>query len=148
MKIGFTGTRQGLTDPQMMALTEWVLTTARTVTFDEFHHGDCVGADAEAHWVVLRASTATIIIHPPNRDGLRAFCHRKSNLSTRRSSVLQPKEYLKRNRDIVDAVDLMLVCPAQLKEEKHSGTWATERYAKRKNKPRVIIYPNGKVEHK
>lgn len=147
MKIGFTGTRQGLTDPQVMALTEWILMIQRSVTFDEFHHGDCVGADAEAHWVVLRASTATIIIHPPSQEGLRAFCHRKSNISTRRSSVLQPKEYLRRNRDIVDAVDLVIVCPAQLKEQVRSGTWSTDRYAKRRGKPRVIIYPDGKVEH-
>ena len=33
---------------------------------DEFHHGDCVGADEQAHDVIVTQEGVTIVIHPHN----------------------------------------------------------------------------------
>jgi hypothetical protein len=45
MKVGFTGTRKGMTPQQRVAFAELVITLRPT----QAHHGDCVGADAEFH---------------------------------------------------------------------------------------------------
>lgn len=70
MRIGFTGTRDVLTDQQKQSLIQ-LLAEYRPA---EFHHGDCVGADAEVHAIVQRYCTmARIIIHPPSNLAMRAF---------------------------------------------------------------------------
>ena len=62
--------------------------------------------------------------------------------------ILDPRPYLARNRDIVDASDLMLACPAEQQEVLRSGTWATIRYALKRDKHLIVIHPNGAaVEH-
>ncbi len=94
-----------------------------------FHHGDCIGADAEAH-DIAREFSYGVEIHPPLESRKRAWC----------SSMLvhDPKPYLERNHDIVDACHLLIACPAG-PEVMRSGTWATIRYARRTGVPVVII---------
>jgi hypothetical protein len=70
----------------------------------EFHHGDCLGADAVAHAIVRSwRPTARIIIHPPSSDSLRAFCQGDAHLA--------PKPYLARNQDIVDECEVLVAAP-------------------------------------
>ena len=133
--VGFTGTREGLTSAQREALVKVLYRLYSDGS--EFHHGDCVGADEEAH-EIAREIGYEIHIHPPSISRLRAFC--KGDV------VYSPKPYLERNHDIVDASDILVACPAQSYEVLRSGTWATVRYARRVGKPIVIIYPNGSVE--
>ena len=45
MKLGFTGTRRGMTSDQQIRVTLLVAELGPK----EAHHGDCVGADAEFH---------------------------------------------------------------------------------------------------
>ena len=65
MRVGFTGTREGLTSAQRDALREVLRALAPSV----LAHGDCVGSDAAAHavardldgvdqWKVARAAGA------------------------------------------------------------------------------------------
>ncbi len=45
IEVGFTGTRRGMIMPQRFGFKDLV----KTLLMDKFHHGDCVGSDAQAH---------------------------------------------------------------------------------------------------
>jgi hypothetical protein len=129
MRLGFTGARKGMSDQQKEALRQLLIEFQPT----EFHHGDCIGADSQAHAIVRAHSRAKIIIHPPNKDRYRAFCEGDRSKP--------PKEYLQRNRDIVDECDMLLAAPETEREELRSGTWSTVRYARGNNVSVAILKP-------
>lgn len=141
MKIGFTGTQIGMTDAQKESFLK--LITELKIT--EFHHGDCVGADEDAHNIVVQyfinlfvneKIKGKIVIHPPKNSSKRAFC--------KAIEIREPKEYLKRNHDIVDETQALIGTPKEPTEQLRSGTWATIRYGKKlDNKYVYIIYPYG-----
>jgi hypothetical protein len=131
MKVGFTGTQQGMTEAQILQLE---LQLSKLIV-SEFHHGDCVGADAQAHFLASKLGIP-IYLHPPLNQSKRAFCDNCHE-------VFEKKIYLERNKDIVDSVELLFVTPKEFREERRSGTWATRRYAKKKKIPVIIIYPDG-----
>ena len=75
-KIGFTGTRAGMTDEQKLVFTGWIITNDPY----EFHHGDCKGADEEAHNIVrVKINRCRMIGHPPDNDKQRAKCKFEMN---------------------------------------------------------------------
>ena len=63
MRIGFIGTRQGMTERKKIAVRDLLASYAGAI----LHHGDAVGADAEAHDIALAVGCA-IVIHPPAID--------------------------------------------------------------------------------
>ncbi len=130
MIIGFTGTRKGMTDAQCSHI-EFIL---MQLGCSEFHHGDCVGADSQAAYLVRSLGTIKIVAHPPVRENFRA----KVPLRPMDRSLV-PKPYLQRNHDIVDACDHLLVAPKSNEEEQRSGTWATYRYARSCGRPITMI---------
>jgi hypothetical protein len=134
-RIGFTGTRQGMT-PMQREVVRRVLLHAT-----EVHHGDCVGADAEVHELAL-AGGLDVVIHPPNDAKLQAHCDGAL-------MVLPPKSYLARDRDIVDETDLLVATPKELKESRaprrSSGTWYCVRYARRIGRRVLIVWPDGET---
>lgn len=135
MKIGFTGTRQGLTDAQIIFLSN-ILSSIPVI--HEFHHGDCVGADQTVHKLISQFGNPWIVGHPPIDPKFRAF--------TRCHETREPLPYLKRNHNIVDDTQRLLACPRGMNEVIRSGTWATIRYARKQNKLIKIIFPDGTVE--
>jgi hypothetical protein len=118
MRVGFTGTSEGMSESQRNQLREWLSTHA---PITEFHHGDCVGADHEAHQIAI-AYDIDIYIHPPENASKRAWCGGAVH-------IYPTKPYLARNHDIVDLTDVLIVAPKTDTEELRSGTWATYRYA-------------------
>lgn len=132
--IGFTGTRKGMT-PQQRETLRMVFQFYSDE--DLFHHGDCVGADSEAH-ELARLVDMQIHLHPPDNPKARAFC---------RGAVVEvaPKPYLERNHDIVDSSSILIAAPATDEEELRSGTWATVRYARKTGKTVVTIWPSGRT---
>jgi len=91
MIYGFTGTQAGMTQEQKESFKNICELAASLEIFCQFHHGDCIGADADAHDIAEKYMD--IVIHPPLNNSKRAF--KNSN------KILEPKEYLTRNKDIV-----------------------------------------------
>lgn len=128
MKIGFTGTREGMSQGQKENLVQILQNYNPT----EFHHGDCAGADEQAHDIVREFfPDCKIVVHPPESDYLRAY--------KQGDVMLDPLPYLQRDRKIVDQTDMLIGTPLTLTETKGSGTWYTIKYAKRINKDVKVL---------
>ena len=134
MHVSFTGTRRGLTEEQRTSLKK-IFTEAKATVFT---HGDCVGADYDAH-MVAHEMGLTIRKRPCYLDTQRAFAEEGE-------TVADPEAPLDRNKKIVDEGKILVACPGQDFEERRSGTWYTIRYARKINKPLVIIWPNGQPQ--
>lgn len=139
-KLGFTGTQHGMTEAQTTTL--WLVLRAnhlRNAGGIELHHGDCIGADAQAHDHAKELGMR-VVIHPPTNPKKRAF-------KEGADETLPPDEYLVRNRAIVDATTGLVGCPAEMEEQSRGGTWSTIRYAASRNKDVVIIFPDGVIKN-
>jgi hypothetical protein len=143
IKVGFTGTKRGMTSLQADKVEE-ILAEVRQLRsaeslllgWPEFHHGDCVGADAGAHAIARRCGYR-VVLHPPIEASLRAFCFADESR--------EPAEYLTRNRDIVRETGLLIATPKRMGEEMRSGTWATVREARRHFTACLLVWVNGSV---
>jgi len=133
MKVGFTGTQDGMTNLQKQLTFDEVM----MLDPDEAHHGCCVGADFEFDGLLDFTSVETVIGHPP----IKTFKMARCNCDIFRDA----KDYLDRNKDIVTETNWLIAAPKG-PEELRSGTWSTVRYARRLGKPITIIWPNGIIE--
>lgn len=137
--IGFTGTRFGMSDFQKQQVQTILSQIKHNYPDCEWwgHHGDCEGADAEFHELLIRAGFKTHG-HPPSNPRLWARC--KFDVADK------PQIYRIRNHNIVRAARIVIATPRLPEYEgnqKFSGTWATTRYARQRKKPYVVIMPNG-----
>src|SRR6185503_12138709 len=126
-----------MTAAQLLSLTDTLL----EVGTSELHHGDCVGADAEADLLCQRLDIPRVV-HPPLAAQLRHF-----TLPGPRCTVLVPRPYLERNRAIVDAGDIVIAAPQTLEEQQRSGTWATVRYARRLGRMVILLAPSSAPQY-
>jgi len=131
-RIGFTGTHRGMTYLQKAAL-RLLLDMLQP---NEFHHGDCIGADAEAHHLVKEGVPGCrIVVHPPLRTDSRAACNADIEWP--------PTTYIKRNRHIVVCTELLIATPFERSEQRRGGTWSTVRFALHNKRPVLLIRPDG-----
>lgn len=136
--VGFTGTRKGMSENQKKQLATVFRKAVENGDVIEFHHGDCIGSDAEAD-LIARNFGAEIHIHPPINQKNRAFCFQEGDVQ------YPEKTYSVRDRDIVNSVDIMIAAPKdETREEfRGSGTWSNYRYAKVRQsnvgKPKSVI---------
>lgn len=98
---------------------------------EKFHHGDCVGADAQAHRIA-RQCGLYIIRHPPMEPAGRAFCDFDEDRP--------PKPFLVRNKEVVRESEAIIAMPDG-PERLRSGTWSTVRYAHSLEREVYIIDP-------
>jgi hypothetical protein len=120
MKVGFTGTQIGMSDRQK----EQFVLDLQDLNPTELHHGDCIGADAEAHDIVRAFFPECFIVsHPPIKTNKRAY--KKADVY--RAS----KDYLIRNKDIVNEAEVLFGAPSSDVEELRSGTWSTIRFGRK-----------------
>lgn len=110
MIVGFTGTRQRMSDTQIRQLG-FVL---KILPEPLLLHGGAIGADLQAHQVAVSLDIDTMI-YPANGDPL------------------------KRNRQIAADCDLLIAAPLTDQEELRSGTWATVRYVRKERKPIIFL---------
>lgn len=135
VQIGFTGTQGGMTEAQKVEFTRLYVVYSYDFPCLGFHYGDCVGADEQAFDIVtVITPNAVTWSHPPIDSKKRAW--------TKADHILDPKPYLERNHDIVDVSHMLIACPKG-PEELRSGTWATVRYARKKDLSLLIIQPDG-----
>src|SRR5689334_22924771 len=134
-KIGFTGTQDGMTDKQkenFIEILTWYFNNFPQGL--EFHQGNCIGADEEALRIVQHIDGIWTVAHPPTET------RRQHSLLC--DETREPKWFLDRDHDIVDEVNVLLAAPRSRKEELRSGTWATVRYARKKQRPLEMVWPN------
>lgn len=130
MILGVTGSRSGITKNQVKKLNLFL----DQHDIQELHHGDCIGADQTIHNISVNRNI-NVYIHPPIKRNFRAFCS---------SDFIYPeKEYLSRNRDIVNCSDIVLGFPSNFESVPKSGTWYTINYTKEIFKKVIIIFPDG-----
>lgn len=119
--IGFTGTKHGMT-PQQIQRIRFRLESLKRLGFIWFHHGDCLGADHQAHFIAKELGYK-IALHPPLDKKLAARLEADSDY------VYPDGEYLARDRSIVDKSMMLLAAPKG-RPYPHSGTWYTIHYAR------------------
>lgn len=137
--IGVTATREDLTGSQLRSVIHKLRHLAMTndlygVTL---HQGCCVGGD-EQITIAAAALGMSIIAHPPTDRKLMSML--AFELATERKPE---NPYLMRNRSIVDASDIILAAPKEMREELRSGTWSTIRYARSLNKMMIVVWRDG-----
>lgn len=149
MVIGITGTKQGLTTPQKNVLREILAKANKGKKGCELHHCDGAGADTEVHeMAVSEGLVGSIVIYPPTNTGLRAFsdtinCPAGINIPV---TVKPEKDYIERNKEFIEAIQLLVVLPKASDEQAQSKTWIMFKSAKRANKKIILILPDGKTE--
>lgn len=133
MNIGFTGTRNGMTNEQRETV-RYILSAAPPGSVGV--HGDCVGADADFDALCKQAGLETYCL-PCTFENMRANCT---------AARAEPKPPMQRNRDIVAQADTMIACPPNTERIKQgSGTWATIGFSEKANKPLHVVFPDGSI---
>lgn len=136
MRVGFTGSQNGLTNDQQGVLLGLLRQYGMR---DWLIHGGCVGADTEAHFLG-RQQGMKIKVWPSNIKG-------KWGDWPDAEMVMAQMPPLERNMKIViDNLDHLYACPGTSVERMRSGTWATVRYARRQLVDHSIILPDGHVD--
>lgn len=117
--IGITGTTMGWT-PTQHSMVHAALALAGV---GEFHQGGCEGVDEQSAELADRLGYR-VVTHPA--DDVDETLH---------------------NRQLVDAVDLLIGVPYGDEEWPGSGTWFTIKYAKERGVPVYVVGPGGRVLH-
>lgn len=141
MIIGFTGTRNGMTKEQRTVVEKFVDDMPVTA----LHHGACVGSDEQMHRIVIGFKPdVKITVHPgpdPKSSLVAKWC-----LEEWDTHVLPGKAHLRRNRDIVDAVEVMVATPPTMTNPGRGGTWWTIKEARRLGRAILVVLPDGSLD--
>lgn len=156
LKVGFSGTQQGMTPNQKTQFLVLMSKIRNTDNDVEFHHGCCIGSDEDAvmllrnhyfEWpeivchpagFAIKASELGLVI-PPTKFSSIAYSNSNRTLDG------FTDDFLTRNRKLAKQCDFCITTPAQPNEVIRSGTWTTKRYFVNLNKVIVVIYPDGTV---
>jgi hypothetical protein len=138
MKIGITGTREGMTEYQERELRH-ALEGVQLFAGDkaEFHHGDCRGVDVQAA-AIAKELGFKIVCHPP------VSAEEQGHFGG--DEVREAKGYLERDRNIVDECEFLFVVPKQMEWQPKGGTWYTHDYAKKKGVTLAVFWPEHNVD--
>jgi hypothetical protein len=135
--IGFTGTRNGMTNAQKVTVTQLLQELDAALV----GHGDCVGADHEFD-EIARFLEIRRVIFPSNIESMRAHCELRGA-----TQITEPMKPLVRNGWIVGASVALIATPKEYQEELRSGTWSTIRRARAAKLTLYLVKPDGKTEN-
>jgi hypothetical protein len=136
IRLGFAGTVRGMTAAQQQNLLAFV--KANDVT--EFRSGGCVGADQEATEIVCVHTTAKVIVCRQLVEKIES----KLVLAVAAEVVKQPRKAVRRNKEVVDASDVVILAPKA--NDTEGGTLSTFKYARWACKRVLILWPEGDVK--
>ena len=140
-RVGFSGTREGMTPAQRAAALECVMGPSG---WDggrvDLRQGLCVGADSQVVYDVAGCPGVSVFGHP----GCHAGSAYRAEIEVEQlcDKVHPVRHPLDRNRDIVDNTDRLVAAPGP----NSRGTWHTIRYAMSEGKRVDIVHPSGAVE--
>lgn len=140
-RIGFTGTRKGMTAEQIVAVREELRDQLQLHEGQELqaHHGDATGADSEFHRLCQELALR-VVIHLPLTDHERAFCKGASEERPR-------MDFRGQSESIVNGTQILIAAPDGMNERlRGSGTWNIIRIGRKAGKTIVICYPDGSRE--
>lgn len=130
--IGFSGSRFGMTEQQSISVRNLLEERRHILSQGWFHHGDCVGSDAQA-CEIARNLGYKIYRHPPLEKKMNANCP---------YDATDPEySYHGRNQRIVKATSLLIATPRD--NTGSGGTWWTIICARRMKRPRIIVLRDG-----
>lgn len=138
--LGITGSRDGASERQKKTLSALMSLWIRITTDPSFHHGDCEGVDDESVTLAF-VFGMNLVCHPPLNEKYRS----SSTTRIPYQEIREPKEYMHRNRDIVNESSVLIAVPDTFSEVLRSGTWSTVRYAMRIKKLVIVIWPDGSM---
>jgi hypothetical protein len=137
------GNHHGITVGQKMSFKKMLRTCEHRLT--DVCHGDGVGVEAESHAIVREHFRQRVRIHifPPEDDELRAHCGNEDGEEVR---VYNPTSYLRREKDMLNASNVVIALPFESNEKVRSVTWASIRHARASGRFLCIIYPDGSIQ--
>ena len=150
MRVGFTGTREGMSArqaEQLALVLGWIYSRdLQMIEATVFHFGGADGADMEAACIALDADILPrqIVVHPCPGVTLDKCLTTVGQAASRFAwrEVFTP---LRRDRNIVAESEILIAAPLTDREIIRSGTWATVRYARKAGLP-IVMLSRGKVE--
>jgi hypothetical protein len=131
IKIGFTGTRSGMSKKQEKETLE--ILDKHNDNIDVTIHGGCVGADMDFH-TLCEAYVRWVY---PGHFNNRPFDTTYRGEYEDADFIADSETHFKRNRAIVDDSDLMIATPYNNNQK--GGTWYTINYAKKVGKKVIIL---------
>jgi hypothetical protein len=144
MKVGFTGTRNGMTPAQRATFSQLVLDLKPTT----FIHGACTGSDEEAVYIVadLREEGCHIRARPGKNSAGNTDLQSADavNISDEAAPV---ETHFARNRKIVADCDVLIATPMHMQRQPHGGTEYTIACGLKAGKRVLIILPDGSLCH-
>lgn len=131
IRVGFTGTRHGMSPTQIEAVV-MIMKRVASIGMVLARHGDCVGADEDFH-DIARSVSAFVEIHPGSSSAMRGHsCADRTRA---------PSGFLERNRRIVDLSALVIATPFEPTHRDRGGTWYTVDHALKCKKPLALVLP-------
>jgi hypothetical protein len=147
-RVSFTGTRRGMQPMQRSRFLSLVSAMFTAEADNEWHDGDCIGADDEAHQIVVAIKRE----HAAQGRTLKMVGHPGDTPEYYASNVFDETRDLagniQRNHRMVDETEILVACPGETNDVPRSGTWATIRYCRRQMRTRkdlhlFICWPDG-----
>lgn len=137
-RMGFTGTRKGMTEPQKRIVR--VIMQVFFVKHKSLHiNGLCYGADRDA--LLIAHEIGYLIDGHPSTIEMSV----QKDLFGLLHNLYAPRDPMLRNCDIVRGSDRMIATPGGMNEEVRSGTWHAIRQTRGAIKPLYIVWPDGKL---
>lgn len=138
MKLGITGTRNGMTEPQVESFLQFLRDNPK---FTMLLHGSCRGVDVRSAQLFRSVNPKGFITALPGPED-----DPNREVSGVDDAALPGNSHFARNRDIVNECDSLVVIPMDMERQDRGGTWYTEGFARKIGKPVTIIWPDGRME--